>query len=129
MLSATISQHAGPMAAKEKAFYEQLGRRIAEARKAAGVTQVELAQVLGIAQQTMAHYEGGVSRIAVGMLRTVAKTLSVSIEELIGDDPKPAKRGPTPKLQQQIERLQQLPKPTQKVVMEMLDGLLAQAAR
>jgi transcriptional regulator with XRE-family HTH domain len=117
------------MAAKEKTFYAQLGRRIAEARKAAGITQVELAQTLGIAQQTMAHYEGGVSRIGVEMLRTVAKTLSVSIEELIGDDPRPGKRGPTPKLLQQIERIGQLPKPQQRFVMQMLDTVLAQASR
>ena len=57
------------------------------------------------------------------------RALAVSIEELIGEPARPGKRGPTPKLQQQIERLQQLPKPTQKVVMEMLDGLLAQAGR
>jgi DNA-binding XRE family transcriptional regulator len=62
MLSASF-QHTMPMAAKEKAFYERLGRRIAERRKALDITQVELAQDLGIAQQTMAHYEGGVSRV------------------------------------------------------------------
>lgn len=36
------------------------------------------------------------------------------------------KRGPTPKLQQQIERLSHLPKAKQKVVMEMIDGVLSQ---
>jgi transcriptional regulator with XRE-family HTH domain len=117
------------MAAKEKTFYAQLGRRIAEARKAAGITQVELAQTLGIAQQTMAHYEGGVSRIGVETLRTVAKAVSVSIEELIGDESKPGRRGPTPKLQQQIERIAQLPKPQQRFVMQMIDTVLAQASR
>jgi len=37
--------------------------------------------------------------------------------------------GPTPKLQQQIERIQQLPRTQQKFVMQMLDTVLAQAAR
>ena len=117
------------MAAKEKTFYAQLGRRIAEARKAAGITQVELAQTLGIAQQTMAHYEGGVSRIGVETLQMVAKTLSVSIEELIGEESKPGKRGPVPKLQQQLERIGQLPKQQQRVLMQMIDGVLAQSSR
>ena len=40
-----------------------------------GITQVELAQTLGVAQQTLAHYEGGVSRIAVALLPRVARRL------------------------------------------------------
>ena len=61
------------MAAKEKDFYERLGRRIAERRKALDITQVQLAKTLGVAQQTMAHYEGGVSRIAVALLPPLAR--------------------------------------------------------
>lgn len=49
-----------PMAAKGKIFYVQLGRRIAELRKAADTTQAQLAEILGVAQQTMAQYEGDV---------------------------------------------------------------------
>jgi hypothetical protein len=41
----------------------------------------------------------------------------------------PAKRGPTPKLQQQVERLSRLPQAKQRVVMEMLEGFLNQTAR
>jgi hypothetical protein len=39
------------------------------------------------------------------------------------------KRGPAPVIQRQIERLSRLPKAKQKVVMEMLDGVLNQANR
>ena len=39
------------------------------------------------------------------------------------------KRGPASKLQQQIERLSQLPKAKQKIVIEMLNGVLSQAGR
>ena len=119
-----------PMAAKEKTFYAQLGARIAELRKARGITQVELAKTLGIAQQTMAHYEGGVSRVAVSHLPTLARTLGVSIEELLGEGTARAgKRGPAPKIQQQLERVSALPKAKQRAVMEVLDSVLAQAGR
>jgi hypothetical protein len=51
-------------------------------------------------------------------------------EELIGKkDVQPAKRGPAPKLQQQIERIQRLPRSKQRFVIEMLDTVLAQASR
>lgn len=129
MLGATL-QHTMPMAAKEKVFYVQLGRRIAELRKAADITQVELAKTLGIAQQTMAHYEGGVSRIAVALLPILARTLGTTVEELIGEDVKrSSKRGPASRLQQQLDQVSQLPRAKQKFVSDMLDTVLQQAAR
>lgn len=117
------------MAVQERSFYATLGRRIAEHRKAVGLTQVQLAEQLGIAQQTMAHYEGGVSRIPVETLAQAATVLRVSVEEMIGTPTGRGanKRGPAPKLQQQIERVQTLPKAKQRLVSEVLDSLLAQA--
>lgn len=54
----------------------------------------------------------------------------MSVEELLGDTASAAKkRGPAPKLQQQIERIQQLPRTQQKFVMQMLDTVLQQAGR
>jgi transcriptional regulator with XRE-family HTH domain len=117
------------MVVTDKAFYVLLGSRIAEARKAQGITQVQLAETLGIAQQTLAHYEGGKLRVAVALLSPLARTLGLSLEALVGEPPKPGKRGPAPKLQQQVERINQLPKPQQKFVMQMIDTVLAQAAR
>lgn len=129
MLGATF-QHPMPMAAKEKLFYEQLGRRIAERRKAADVTQVELAKILGVAQQTMAHYEGGVSRIAVALLPPLARALNTTVEALIGEDTKRlGKRGPASKLEQQLDQVSQLPKAQQKFVSQVIDSVLQQAGR
>jgi len=41
----------------------------------------------------------------------------------------PTKRGPAPKVQQQLEQLARLPKAKQRVVSEVLDSLLSQANR
>lgn len=110
----------------DKTYYRQLGQRIAERRKALGITQVELAAILGVAQQTMAHYEGGTLRIAVALLSPLSATLGLTLEELVGQQAKPGKRGPAPKLQQQLERITQLPKARQRFVMEMIDTVLQQ---
>lgn len=116
--------------ASDRGFYRALGQRLAGARKAAGLTQVQLAEQLGIAQQTLAHYEGGKLRVAVALLPHIGRALGVSVEELIGDDAAGAKkRGPVPQLQQKIERLTRLPKAQQKLVLQMLDGVIAQAGR
>ena len=48
------------------------------------------------------------------------------MEALLAEEPKPSKRGPAPKIQQQLERISQLPKTQQRLVMQMLEGVLAQ---
>lgn len=113
----------------EKAFFVQLGSRIAQLRKEQGITQVQLAEWLNVSQQTVNAYEVGRRRMAVSALPVIAKLLGVSLEELIGEPLKPGKRGPTPKLQQQMERIHQLPKAQQKFVIKMLEGVLSQAGR
>jgi transcriptional regulator with XRE-family HTH domain len=130
MLSAHPLPDYAIVAVTDKAFYVQLGQRITEARKAQGLTQTQVADALGIAQQTLAHYEGGKLRVAVALLPPLAQTLGVSVEELVGTPSKRAgKRGPTPKMQQQIERLSTLPKAQQQLVLKMLDGVLNQSSR
>jgi transcriptional regulator with XRE-family HTH domain len=121
---------ASPMTHDEKVFFQQLGARIAALRKDQGMTQVQLAETLGLTQQMIASYEVGRRRVPVSLLPQIAETLAVSLEELIGKkDVQPAKRGPAPKLQQQIERIQRLPRAKQRFVIEMLDTVLAQASR
>jgi hypothetical protein len=78
----------------------------------------------------MAHYEAGKVRFAAALLPVLATTLQMPIEELIGiEAPKaaPGKRGPTPKIQRQLERVNQLPRSKQQLVMRVLDSMLAQA--
>lgn len=115
---------------QDKAFYQAMGKRLAQFRKAQNMTQTQMADAIGISQQTMAHYEGGKLRIAVALLPQLAVLLAVSVEEIMGDQ-KPAakgKRGPTPRLQRQIELIGQLPRTKQKFVMEMLDAVIQQQA-
>ena len=78
----------------------------------------------------MNAYELGQRRVPVSALPVLAKALGVGLEELLGEPSTATKsRGPPPKLQQQVERLAQLPKAQQRVVMQMLDGVLAQQGR
>ena len=48
----------------EKAFFAQLGARIAQLRKEQGITQVQLAEWLNVSQQTVNAYEVGRRRMA-----------------------------------------------------------------
>ena len=114
----------------EREFFTVLGARVASLRKNAHITQVQLADTLGVSQQTVNAYESGNRRIPVSALPVLAKELGVGLEELLGESTAAAKkRGPAPKLQQHLERISQLPKPRQRMVMEMLEAVLAQASR
>ena len=124
-----LSLLAAAMTHDEKKFFRDLGARIAQLRRDQNLTQQQLAELMGMSQQSVASWEVGRLRPAVSMLPRLAKALGVSTEALIGQEEKPAKRGPTPKLQQQMERISQLPRTKQRFVMDMLDTVLAQASR
>jgi transcriptional regulator with XRE-family HTH domain len=127
MLTTTTHAAGTAMVVTDKAFYVALGQRIAEQRKALNLSQQQLAQKLGIAQQTLAHYEVGRLRVAAALLPPIAKTLGLSIEELLGEAARPSKRGPTPKLQEQIARIGALPRSKQRMLMDMIEAALGSA--
>jgi transcriptional regulator with XRE-family HTH domain len=119
------------MRTEDHAFFKALGARIAQWRREQGITQVQFAEILGVSQQAVDSYERAERRVSVSMLPVLAKTLAVSLEELIGT-PAPAgakRRGPPPKLLQQIERIQRLPKTQQRFIMQVIDAMLAQQER
>ena len=119
-----LSSGFDPMTPDEKAFFKQLGARIASLRKSAAITQVQLAETLNVSQQTVASWEVGRRGVPVSTLPSLARALSINVESLIGEKTTPGKRGPAPQIQ-----LTRLPKAKQKLVMDMLDGVLAQASR
>ena len=116
------------MTPDEHTFFQALGARIALARRDADLTQVQLAERLGIPQPQLASYEVGRRRVPVSLLPRLARSLAMPIEALIedGEAPPPARRGPVSRLQQQVDAISQLPKAKQKFVVEMLDTVLAQ---
>ena len=127
---------AQPMTPDERTYFEDLGARIAQARRDADLTQVQLADALGISQPQLASYEVGRRRVPVSMLPRLAKLLSTPIETLIGDaderadatstTPRRTRRGPASRLEQQLDAIARLPKAEQRAVSTVLDAVLAQ---
>jgi len=61
-----------------------LGARLAEVRKAAGLTQMELAEAIGTSQRMVAYYERTEDYPLARLLRHLAQALGVSADELLG---------------------------------------------
>jgi len=97
----------------EKIYFKTLGARIAQRR-----------EELDLTQQTYAAYEVGRHRLPVSLLPVLSEVLSIEVEVLLGMAAKNAKRGPAPKYQQQIEQISRLPKPQQRMLTDVIDGLL-----
>jgi len=109
----------------EAEFFRALGKRVAQARKGLGMTQLQLAECLGISQPMLASYEIGRRRLPASLLCPLARCLKCSVELLLDAEPATnGKPGPAPKLQRQIEQVRQLPRSRQKLVSDLLDTVL-----
>ena len=106
-------------------FFQALGKRIANARREASLTQVELADSLETTQSVIASYESGRRRMPVSHLVAIADSVGTSVEQLVGrSDVAKGKPGPTPKLQRQFEAITELSKSDQRFFSEMIERFL-----
>jgi transcriptional regulator with XRE-family HTH domain len=124
------TSHGMAISDDERAFFIALGGRIAAQRKAQGITQVELAETLGVSQQAMNSFEKGRRRVPVSLLPVIAQTLQTTLDALVAHDSTPAaaapkKRGPQKKIQQQLEQIETLPAAKQRAIAQVLDSMLA----
>jgi transcriptional regulator with XRE-family HTH domain len=74
------------MNSNKDTFTRTVGRRIAAARRAAGLTQAELAARLDWPRDTLIHYEHGRRAIAVDRLAMIAAALNIPQATLLMDD-------------------------------------------
>ena len=102
------------------------GHRLATLRKAAGLSQTELATTIGVSQQTIAYWETCATPPRSDVLPKMAKALGVRVEEILGDTPLNAVRkpGPVGKLQRVFELASELPRRDQLLVAEFVSTLV-----
>jgi len=109
----------------------RFGARLVELRKAAGYTQTELANELGVTRRMIAYYEGETEYPPSTLLAGLAKALGVSIEALLGTEPmrktaraaKPA----TSRLQRKLAQIEKLEPSEKRQILQVLDTLLESA--
>ena len=62
----------------------EIGRRIETYRKEKGMTQMGLANQLGVSYQAVSNWERGVSMPDISKLEELSKELGASIDEILG---------------------------------------------
>ena len=104
------------------------GRRLAAARKAKGLSQAALAELLDTTQKTIDYYERRAPNPSMELIHRVAAALEISPAELMGvEAPKAsARRGPTGKLRVLFDEVARLPRHQQAKIAEVVAALVSQ---
>ena len=71
------------MGGDEMDYYE-IGQRIRKFRKARGLSQEQLAEKIGISTTHMSHIETGSTKLSLITLVSIANSLCVGIDQLLG---------------------------------------------
>ena len=102
---------------------------IKTARKAAGLSQREVAAELGIPPRTFSYYESPKGDLPSSLLVPLADILGVDVRELLGLDVDVAMRRRKSRIEQRAEAIRELPQGEQKFVLKFLDQVLEDHSR
>src|SRR5262249_31826884 len=110
------------------------GKRLAELRKAAGLTQVELANVLGVPQSNIAFWEQSEKPPRSDVLPAMAQAFGVRLEELLKVEVEKTtaakkRNGPTGRVREVFDRVSKLPRRQQEKIVEFVSAFVTQRAK
>ena len=101
------------------------GERLHGLREAAGLSQAQMADKLGIAQRSYSQWERRPVALRHDQLETLAGALGITLAELVGAaEAKPHGSGPAGKLRQVFERASKLPREQQKHVLRVVEDAI-----
>lgn len=103
------------------------GQRLAALRKAAGYTQQELADEVGVSRRMIAYYEGQSEHPPTTLLPALAQALQLSADELLGLQPPTAKRAGRPRdnrSQRRLQQIESLPPEERRQLIQIVDAFI-----
>lgn len=104
---------------------ENFGPRLAELRRAAGYTQVELAAELGITQRMVAYYEAPSANPPAHLLPRLAEVLGVGVDVILGTRaPKRLKLLTTNRLERRLLEIERLDPKAKRQLTQLLDTFI-----
>ena len=101
-----------------------VGKNIQIYRKKRGLTQLQLAEKIGITRGLVSAYESGRIHIYDEMIIRFAIALKTTSDELLGISKKVADKEPALRYMKRIKRIEELPPAKQKKVLQSLDLML-----
>jgi transcriptional regulator with XRE-family HTH domain len=85
MATATLKAKVGPGRSRAQDIDRYVGARMRERRIMLGLTQQQMAELIGVTYQQAHKYETGINRISAGRLYQIAQALGVDISYFFED--------------------------------------------
>ena len=107
-----------------------MGQRVARLRKAKGITQGQLAELLGVSQSVVSDYERGELRLHAEVIVQLSSILGVSADELLGlaETASEPQSGWVPRLAKKARQIEKLPQRDQEALMRTINAYLSKAS-
>lgn len=103
------------------------GAKLLKLRLEAGISQMELADLIGEPQQNVAYWERSEKPPRSDVLPKIAKALGVKVEDILNIEVEtPKKNGPTGRLQVVFEEVSRLSRGQQQKIIEVVSAIVAQ---
>ena len=115
-----MPKHATPQA-------DGFGARLAALRKAAGYTQQQLADELGVSRRMVAYYETESEHPPANLLVDLARVLSVSTDELLGlaESKRSKTTAISPRLERRVKQIERLTPKSKQQLLGLIDTFIA----
>lgn len=116
-----------PMSRQPNDAVKSFGQRLAQLRKAAGHTQQQLADEVGMSRRMIAYYEGETGRLPTSFLVDLAHALAVSTDELLGIPPMKksvARRIISARWERRVRQIERLGARPKQQIVTFIDAIL-----
>jgi transcriptional regulator with XRE-family HTH domain len=101
------------------------GDRLAELRKAAGFTQQDLADEVGVSRRMIAYYEVQSGHPPTQLLPAIARALNVTTDELLGAAPvKKTVRPRNSRLHRRLQQIEKLEPNEKRQILQLIDAFI-----
>lgn len=112
-----------------KSQRSEFGAKIQKYREAAGLSQREVAESLGISQPSYAAWERRNVGLTSGQLEELASIFKIEVVDFFTTEEQRQRRGgPVGRARTTFEAVSKLPRPKQKKILDVVEALLAQAS-
>jgi len=109
---------------KNKTSTHNFGKRLATLRKEKGFTQEELSTRIGVSRRVIAYYEAETKYPPAHLLIPIAKTLKISLDELLGVKKADLTDSDHASLWRKLKKAEDLSPIEQKTLLQVLQSLL-----
>lgn len=122
--------HGIVLSMKRETTINGFGKRLAQFRKAKGLSQKELGEAIDVSNRVISYYERESKYPPAHLIAPLAKTLGTSTDELLGLK---ASKGQGSKsrlsLQRRLKKIEELPPTQQKILLQSIDMFLKGAEK